>query len=237
MNSRGDELASLAHLLDVPDHGTDLRPRVVAEVAASPSPRLRVRRRRIAAAVVAALAAAVAVPVAPAVADWLGVGAVEVRSVPEDPPVTQPSLDGELGRRATRQQAAAALGGRVVESALLGEPAAVWLDTRGSIPIVTLDFGSVLVTQFAAPLDKRDVVASKLAGPDVRVEQVDVNGAPGLWLEGAHGIALLSPEGETAYVNMRLSANALVFERGGVTFRVEIDGPKQEALKLALSLE
>ena len=235
MSNRGEELASLASLLDVPD--TDLRTRMVAQVAASPSPRLRVRRRRVAAAVVAALAAAVAVPVAPAVADWLGVGAVEVRSVPEDTPVTQPSFDGELGRRVSRQEAAAALGGRVVRSDLLGEPAAVWLDTRGSIPIVTLDFGRVLVTQFGAPLDKREVVASKLVGPDVTVEHVDVNGAPGLWLEGAHGIALRSPDGDTAYVAMRLAANALVFERGGVTFRVEIDGPKQEALKVALSLE
>ena len=102
--------------------------------------------------------------------------------------------------------------------------------------MVTLEFDDFLVTQFLAPLESRDVIASKFAGPDVVVEQMEVDGVPGMWLEGAHGIALRDPGGGTAFVAMRLSANALVFEREGMTFRVETKGTKAEALRVALSL-
>lgn len=237
MADLGAELADVGQLLAVPDPGEVLRERVIGRVTALPAPRVQRRRRRLIAVAVAAVIGAVAVPVAPAVADWLGVGGVEVRPVPDPSGVTsQPIFDDQLGREVTAREAASAVGQRIVRSELLGAPAAVWLDERGVTPMVTLDYGDVLVTQFLAPLESREVIASKFAGPDVVVEQVEVAGAPGLWLEGAHGIALREPGGGTAYVAMRLSANALVFERDGMTFRVETEGTKGEALRVALSL-
>lgn len=238
MSDLGAELAAVAQFLEVPDPGEVLRHRVIEHVRAAPAPVVRRRRRRIVAVIAAAIAGIVAVPVAPAVADWLGVGGVEVISVPDDPTdaTLPPTFDDQLGRKVTARQAASAVGRRIVRSDVLGAPAAVWLDERGATPMVTLDYGDLLITQFLAPLESRDVIASKFAGPDVLVEQVDVDGAPGLWLEGAHGIALREPGGGTAYVAMRLSANALVFERDGMTFRIETEGTKEEALKVARSL-
>lgn len=238
MSDLGTELAAVAQFLEVPDPGDVLRDRVVERVTSAAAPRVRKHRRRLIAAAVVAVTGAVAVPVAPAVADWLGIGGVEIISVPDDPTgaTVPPTFDDQLGRKVTAREAASSFGRRIVRSDVLGAPNAVWLDERGATPMVTFDYGDVLITQFLAPLESRDVIASKFAGPDVLVEQVDVDGTPGLWLEGAHGIALREPGGGTSYVAMRLSANALVFERDGMTFRVETEGTKEDALTVARSL-
>jgi hypothetical protein len=58
------------------------------------------------------------------------------------------------------------------------------------------------------------------------VGQVRVAGAPGVWIEGAHVVSEL-------YGQPRLSGNALIWETGGLTLRVEGKISKTEALRIA----
>lgn len=232
MSGAERDLLLLSDSLDIADPGDRLVRRVTERIVTAPTPAHRRRVRRVRAAVAAMVLTAAAIPVAPAVADWLGVGGIEVRQVPVPPRLPEARSAGELGRAVSLGEAEAAFGRALAVPAAMGEPEAVWLEERSAAPIVTLDYGEVLVTQFRVPLARREVTLGKVVGPGVTVEEASVNGEPALWLEGAHGILLQ----DATYVPMRRSANALVWERGGVTFRVETAGDLADAMVVALSL-
>jgi hypothetical protein len=69
----------------------------------------------------------------------------------------------------------------------------------------------------------------KYAGADQPVERVEVNGEPGIWVEGRHVVS--EPFGLP-----RVSGNVVLWEQDGLTLRLEGRFTKEQALELARSV-
>jgi hypothetical protein len=68
------------------------------------------------------------------------------------------------------------------------------------------------------------------------VEWIVVDGAPGLWLRGSHEIVYLDRDGQRRTESTRLAASTLVWQRGGVTLRLEGNFSSDEAIAIARSV-
>ena len=69
------------------------------------------------------------------------------------------------------------------------------------------------------------------------VERIEVDGAPGYWISGArHEIGYLDPDGRQIEDSVRTAGNTLVWTSEGVTYRLEAEVEKDEAMELARSL-
>ncbi len=74
----------------------------------------------------------------------------------------------------------------------------------------------------------------KLVPPGGRIEQLTVNGGPGLWIEGeAHQFFYLGPDGNILPDSVRLAGNVLAWEQGDLLMRIEAQVDRDVALKLA----
>ncbi|MCU1484422.1 MAG: hypothetical protein JWN67_1168 [Actinomycetia bacterium] len=215
-------LADLADHLDVPEG---------AGLAAAVGARLRTERprRRWPWLVALAVAVGVGVPAVPAVAHWLGIGAVAVHegSAPGGPPL-------DLGRRVTLAEAERGAGFRPLLPARLGRPDEIWLDDRGPAPIVWLRWiDGPLLTELRGEAPNEPLL-HKFAGRG-RVEPVDVAGRPGLWVTGVHEVVVMV--GDVPVVQrVRLAGSTLVVQVGDVTVRVEGVRDRADAIRLAASL-
>jgi hypothetical protein len=237
-------LLDLGQHLDVPadERVTAL---VMASVrASSPRRRTPTTRRRVVAAVVVAALSAVAATVAPAVADWWSIrtGGVEVRHQPAT--TVPPAPDLGLGVRVGLADAVRQVP-FVVKQLPGSPPNAIWLDHLDGIAVVSMTYrgsagGSssarnagvdILFQQFASPLSD-PALMTKFAGPATTVEEVGVGSWHGVWIESGHGIALRRG-GNPLFVPSRLAGNTLAWDVNGVTFRIEGDLRKEEALRLA----
>ena len=74
---------------------------------------------------------------------------------------------------------------------------------------------------------------SKMLGPDARVEFVTVQGASGRWIEGEPHQLAIATDGQSAMVTNRLATNTLVWERDGITYRLEAKVSRNLALSIA----
>ena len=201
------------------------------------------RIRLIVTTVLAALGA-LAVPQArTAILEWLGLRGASVERVETQPVAPTVPDDLGLGEPVTLAEARALAAFEVVDpgSTPLGPPDEVRFEpvtAGGQVAFVWLDEAGdpeLLLTEFRAPLGFDFV--QKLAGPETEVAQVEVNGAPGVWLEGApHAFYYLDSAGEPREETLRLARNTLLWERGSLTFRLEGDLTQAEALRLARSL-
>lgn len=114
-----------------------------------------------------------------------------------------------------------------------GRVTAVYAPRRGLPRASTTNVG-LLVTQFRARIDEEFVV--KEAGPETRVEQLSVGGSPGFWVEGEpHILVYVDENGIPFPDSVRLAGNTLLWERNDVTFRLEADVSKEQALRIATS--
>jgi len=241
------ELADLDGFLDAPS-GAGVAPVVAAQLRADAAAGFAPRRprRRWWAIVVAALVAAVGGAVAaPAVADWFGVRGVEVHKAPNPTPTTvqtPPPLPPvgtalDLGQPvATLAAASAAAGFEPVVPELLGPPDGVWVDTRGVAPSVSLVYeGGPLVTEFDATIVEGPIL-SKVTRPETTVEPLRINGEPALWIDGVHDVILRVPNGDLVSERLRLSDRVLLVQHGRLTIRIETNGGRDEAIRIAESL-
>ena len=193
--------------------------------------------------VVAALGAALAVPAArTALLEWLGIRGVTVTRV-ETAPTAPLHADLGLGEPVTLDEARARVPFplAVPPPAVRGAPDEIFVAQLSHGPQVAFVWGNedgeadLLLTQTRASLEREFV--QKLAGPGTTMEEVDVNGAPGLWLAGApHAFAYVTPDGAPVEETLRLADNTLLWERDRTTFRLEGDLTRAEALALAESL-
>jgi hypothetical protein len=225
------------------------------------SERLRARRfvpqlsaRRVLA--VAALALAVAVAAAAltpevrsAVAGWLGVLGIEIR-VEEGP---GPALHGKaqlgLGHEMGLEQARRAVSFPVATFHAPGftTPDVVLLADappggrvsfvyrpRPDLPEVAGTGAGLLLSQFEATLG--EALIKKVVSTDTSVDRVAL-GEGGYWISGPpHFIAYVDARGMVRDETTRLAANTLVWERNGVTFRLESRLGEARTLRLARSL-
>ncbi|HEX8857131.1 MAG TPA: hypothetical protein VF752_16170, partial [Thermoleophilaceae bacterium] len=193
------------------------------------------------AAVVALAGAAFAAspPLRHSVLDWLGLRGVKVEQVPKLP---KPAGAGErlgLGRRTSLAAARQAVPFRLTVPTALGAPNEVWLSRtipRGQVSFVYARGGHVraLVTQFVA--QQPFTFLKKFATPQTRVERVRVGGSPGAWIAGLpHEVAYVDADGTVRAETLRLATNTLIWQRGGVTLRLEAHVSKARALEIARS--
>lgn len=243
MNPLERALTQLGRELEVPA-APDLVPAVLALI----KPRRAVRRSRrrwvlaLAAAVLAALVATLAIPDArSALFRVLRIGGVQVELVDELPalvpaPAELP-LDLALGKATTLEQARRDAGFELREldtppdRVYLGERRTVWF-LYGTPSKVRL-----LVAQTPGVAVDPPLILKKLVSPDTRVEEVAVDGARGYFLDGAlHFVLLVDDRGQVIEETVRLARNVLVWEVDGVTYRLEGDFARDEALAVAASL-
>jgi hypothetical protein len=85
--------------------------------------------------------------------------------------------------------------------------------------VTTVPGVSALVVAFPGRIDQN--VLGKTAGPDTRVETASV---------------YFDPAGNFREESLRLAGNTLLWEAGGITYRLEADVSKDEAVRIASTL-
>jgi hypothetical protein len=154
----------------------------------------------------------------------------------------------DLGRPVSLEEARRVAGFEVVVPAALGEPDEVYLDAhagdgfvsllwraRTGLPEATETGAGAVLTLFRARPDE-DFIIKKLAGQDVEVTRVVVNGAPGFWIEGPHTVFVITEDGRFIEDRARTAGNTLLWSRGAVTLRLESAVGLRRALAIARSV-
>jgi hypothetical protein len=200
------------------------------ELAARLEPAPRRDRRRLVLAVAAAvlLAVAIAFAVPPArssILRFLHLGGVTIERVSVLPPAQERPLGADLGAVVSAADARAALGAPFRLPRLGGTP--VLHESYGVVSALLDDHGPVLLSETSAV-----GLLKKLSSTSV-VEQAPIGpGVDGIWIAGAQHVFFgpgLPP---------RYAGNVLVWERDGVTYRLEGRGlTKARAVELARELD
>lgn len=223
--------------------------------------RLPARRLALAGLAAALLAAAVLVlspATREAVADLLGLRGIKIQL--GGPPTTsgtttatsEPGGVGArlgLGTRATIAQARASVKFPVLVPTLPGfeHPDAVYVDpyqpadgrvdlvyrARPGLPASPYTEAGLLITQFRASVDE---VFMKKLSQGTTVEFVTVAGGPGYWLPETHELAYTDRFGTFQQEQRRLAGASLIWQRGDVTFRLEGQVSREQALRIAESM-
>ena len=190
-----------------------------------------------------------------AVADWLGMRGVRFFSSAETPTVsptppaasTRSALLGgtRVSLETARERVAFPL--RLPALPGLEAPDEVYLNTAPAGGVVSLlyeprpalpearDTGiGLLLTQFrgtAEPFIQQGLPAG------ARLEPVSVGGARGYWIEGAPHVLIYRDErGAVHEERARLAGNTLLWERDGITYRLEAALARDDAIAVAVSL-
>jgi hypothetical protein len=240
-------LRALAAELHFPEE-PDLVPAVRARIAGASRPRtfaFPLRRRAAAlalAAVLGAVAVAFAVPPArTAILEVFGVGGVEVELVerlPERPVQGRLVLGDRVSLAEARQRVAFPVA--VPQAEGFDDPDAVYVSNAVPGRVIFLLYGSevqprALLTQFETgqfPFVEKSVTRG------TTLRRVEVNGLEGAWIAGEpHQFTFENQRGQIQAGSLRLATNTLVWERDGVTLRLEGRLSLREALRIARSLE
>ena len=243
-------LVDLAEHLDHPA-GDDLVEAVRRRIAGPIILPERARRRTrvlvaVAAVLVLIVAAVVTItPARQAIADWLGIGAVEIRRsdrpLPNGPPeLTVPGASGSTGSGAAAAQLAAAQNQvqftiRTASDPSAGPLAGVEVDSRVRGGLVVLRYERFTLVEIATDPTEAPIIG-KLLDPGARAEPVTVDGLRGMWIVGAHQIAYLDRSGKFETDTVRRSGPVLLWGGAGVTYRIEGLGRLADAQKIAGSL-
>jgi hypothetical protein len=242
----------------------ELARRVSERLARDPAPRssllgpFLVDKRWLAALVLLAIGIGLLlVPqVRTAIADRLGLSGVVIRWEETPPPATPVGARLMLGRPVTLAEANAAVDFPVLvptasgfanppEIYLAGEAESAMISfvypARPGLPPATGDIGALL-TQFRGQVN-RNLIEKGLHGDDTgdetRLDLVVVDGSPGFWISGApHTFFFVCPvAGECREERYRLAGNVLLWERDGLTLRLESALTRDEAIVVATSLQ
>ena len=214
-----DVVAALADLrtsLAWPEDDVDLTARALVDLD---------RRRRPSRWPYVAAAAVVAIGVGvPAAAHLLGVGGVRIVLTGEVPDDIGDEL--RLGRPTALRE-------DEVRPPALGAPAAAF-EGRPAGAYTEVWPGPVLVTRFPGSVD--DQLIEKRVFSGGTVERTSVDGDAAYWISAPHGFLYVDEDGEAQEDTLRLSGNALVWSRDGVTYRLESDRDLASAVTLAESM-
>ncbi|TDC35156.1 hypothetical protein E1211_16160 [Micromonospora sp. 15K316] len=232
------ELRDLSPWLHTPA-APELTGRVRARIAV-PAPWWR-RWRYYLAPLLVALLVAVLPPgraaLADAVAGLLRFAGVNIATAPAPaPPAGDPSplpsqrsLSLEEAQRQVRFPLRVPAGLGPPEQVLVADP-----DDTGACRVATLVFrgGALRLDAFDGRVDP--VYLKRVDEPGT--EWVQVDGAFAVWVAGPHDLTYVDRTGVTRVETARLAASTLIWEEAGVTYRLEGDLPKAEALGIATSL-
>jgi hypothetical protein len=163
---------------------------------------------------------------------------------------TTTAVPDELGAIVSLQQARSAAGINVLVPTITGmrnpdEVRLAQLPSTGEVALVyrsrtglpaagDADIGMV-VAMFKGRLAEAGFV--KLLGPGTRVESTTVQGVRGYWIEGApHAFAYTDASGHVETRSFRLAGNVLLWERNGLTLRIESALSRAQAVRVADSM-
>lgn len=106
--------------------------------------------------------------------------------------------------------------------------------SRAGIPVSKEAGVSAVVVVFRGQVDES--LFGKVALAGTRIEEVTVNGGRGFWLEGTpHQFFYRDAAGNPWPETLRLAGNTLLWEQDGVTFRLEAQLTREDALRIATS--
>ena len=207
----------------------DVAATVMAQLPGRPrrviATRTRVRFAAAFAALVVGAVAAIA-PAREAVLNFFDVGAVRV-TTSTSPVVVGPTRpdEADLGVRTTADGARRAIRFSLADAAgtALAKPDDVFLRGDGETAIVTLVWRD-LDGRIEALLSQArgSLLMEKFIDPGKPPTRIAVDGAAGYWFTGGpHGFGYLDGRGELVPGTSRLAANVLLWERAGVTYRLE----------------
>jgi hypothetical protein len=232
-------LLQLGRELDVPEP-PDVVTAVSARLGRRPRPSFRWRAAlAVALVALAVLAATLAIPDArSALLRILHIGGERIELVDELPSIPPTGdLESTLGARISLADTRRMLGPGFRE--LDERPDRVYVDAVGTVWFLygTPERARLLVAQTPHLALDRGLTAGKLVGPGTRVDDVSVDGSRGLFLSGApHLVGLVGRNGAVVAETVHLARDVLVWSSGGVTYRLEGDFTRDEALRLAGSL-
>ncbi|MER7893278.1 hypothetical protein ABTX15_25990 [Micromonospora sp. NPDC094482] len=230
------ELRDLRAWLETPE-APDVTARVRAQLAAS-APRRRRWRYYLAAGLVALLVALLPpgrAAVADAVAGLLRFAGVTIVTSPGPPPPSRTVSPLPSQRPAGLDEAQRAVRFPIRVPARLGPPEQVLVadpDGTGRYRVATLLYrgGALRVDAFDGHLDPVFVKRSSAA------ELVTVHGDFAAWVAGPHALTYVDRAGEVRVETARLAASTLIWQEAGVSYRLEGDLAKAEAIEIAESL-
>jgi hypothetical protein len=223
-----------------PDLSGTVRRRLAARPPRAGFPR---RRAILVALVVLAvvIGAVMAVPSArTSILKWFHLRGVTVERVETLPRAHERSLTAGLGQPLTFPQAARRVGFRILLPRLEGRrPKRVYVLENAVVSALlgVPDDGRrkpVLLSEFQG---SNFYLLKKAANGATHVLSVRVNGQPGLWLAGApHVLSWVDPSGRYGERSVLVTGDVLLWQRGGLTFRLEGHLSKADALRLASTI-
>ncbi len=119
----------------------------------------------------------------------------------------------------------------------LGPPDRVFVqDLNGPVAIlVWLDPADATRTQLSLHLYGPGTLAEKQ--PVEVIFETQVNGLPALWTSGPYLLSFRQPDGSQYGLARLVSGNVLIWQQGGVTYRLEGGMSMEQAIRIAESLE
>jgi hypothetical protein len=213
------------------------------QAGATPRPVPLARRRSTLLLVAAALLLLAAI----AAAARLSIGSVTIRGEPSPTSVPSARETVALGRPTSLEAASAELGARLPRPVALGVPDEVFVDhptasdvrvsmawrPRPGLPrIPGLPWGAALWV-FRGDADVATKVLFHDADALESAGRASVNGAPAFWIPAPHELDVLTSDGPRSVL---ITGNALLWEHGDVTLRLETSLPKAQAVRIAESV-
>jgi hypothetical protein len=176
-----------------------------------------------------------------------GVQVVRVATTPTPMPTTTASV-GFPGQRASSVAEASRLAGfQVREPAALGAADEIYVELapvrvtlvyrlRPGLPVTALPGVSALIVEFKGTLNAP--VLGKAVGPDTTLEAIPLSsGNAAYWLAGQpHQFFYFDSTGKIQPETLRLAGNTLLWDAGGITYRLEAQVSREEAVRIASSL-
>jgi hypothetical protein len=242
-------LFDLAEHLDIADDDelvSAVRRRIVDPASVDTRRRNRTRSLIAVAAVFILIVGAVLTipPARHAIAEWLGIGAVEIRRTDHPLPTGPHTLTVPGAPDSTRDITAAkdlAAARHAVQFTIAtprdASTGALWdvkVDRRVPGGLAALRYEHFTLVEIASQPGTTTI--GKLLDPGVRVEPATVAGHDGLWISGAHEITYLGRTGHIETDTVRRSGPVLLWTNAGVTYRIEGFSRQADAQKVAASV-
>lgn len=178
----------------------------------------------------------------------LNIPGVQIFRVPATPPAATGPTGTFPGQRAASVAEASRLAGFAVrEPAALGAPDEIYVETspvrvtlvyrtRQGLPATALPGISALVVEFKGSLDAP--ILGKAVGPETTLEAVPLaSGNAAYYLAGKpHQFFYRDTAGNIQPDTLRLAGNTLLWESSGVTYRLEAQVSREEAVRIASTL-